>query len=183
VTWHEETSEHMKRNPLIIRPGTIDDLSAFFELYWISSLEHTHYSGQLDNLKPKKYCKAFIINRQREFLQDPNYFFLVAEQNKKILGMITGHVGERDEAAIYALERIGFIDEVCVDPSSRKQGVGNKLLDAMLALLYDQAVGYVGVGVAFKNPAFHFYKTQGFTPEGLWLIQEKQTFKKKKTKR
>jgi ribosomal protein S18 acetylase RimI-like enzyme len=69
---------------------------------------------------------------------------------------------------------------VCVDPARRKQGVGNKLLDAMLSLLYDQGVSYVGVGVAFKNPAFHFYKAQGFTPEGLWLIQEKQSFKKKK---
>jgi ribosomal protein S18 acetylase RimI-like enzyme len=173
----------MKGSALVIRPGTSDDLEAFFELYWISSLEHTHYSGQLDNLKAKKYCKAFIINRQRGSLQDPNYFFLVAEQDKKIVGMITGHVGERDEAAIYALERIGFIDEVCVDPTSRKQGLGNKLLDAMLALLYDQGVDYVGVGVAFKNPAFHFYKAQGFTPEGLWLIQEKQSFKKKKAKR
>jgi ribosomal protein S18 acetylase RimI-like enzyme len=178
-----ERKNHMKRSALIIRPGTNDDLGAFFELYWISSLEHTHYSGKLDNLKAKKNCQAFIINRQRGFLQDPDYFFLVAEQNKKILGMITGHVGERDEAAIYALERIGFIDEVCVDPKSRKQGLGNKLLHAMLTLLYDHGVAYVGVGVAFKNPAFHFYKTQGFTPEGLWLIQEKQTFKKKTVKR
>jgi ribosomal protein S18 acetylase RimI-like enzyme len=173
----------MKRSLLSIRPGTIEDLDAFFELYWISSLEHTHYSGQLDNLKSKKNCRAFIINRQRGFLLDPMYFFLVAEKNKKIVGMITGHVGERDEAEIYALERIGFIDEVCVNPTSRKQGIGNKLLNEMLTLLYDHGVSYVGVGVAFKNPAFHFYKTEGFTPEGLWLIQEKRTFKKKKEKR
>ncbi len=173
----------MKRNTLIIRPGTSDDLNAFFELYWISSLEHTHYSGQLDDLKSKRFCKAFIIDRQRESLRDPNNFFLVAEQDKKIVGMITGHVGARDEAAIYALERIGFVDEVCVDPASRKRGVGNKLLNKMLSLLYDQGVDYVGVGVAFKNPAFHFYKAQGFSPEGLWLIQKKSSFMKKKPKR
>lgn len=173
----------MKGNPLKIRSGTIDDLDAFFELYWISSLEHTHYSGQLDTLKPKRRCKEYIIRRQREFLTDSDYFFLVAEQKKKILGMITGHVGKRDEAAIYAIERIGFIDEVCVDPESRKQGVGNILLNTLLTQLYDKGVDYVGVGVAFKNPAFHFYKTQGFTPEGLWLIQEKKSFQKKKAKR
>jgi len=175
--------EHMKKSTLKIRPGTDNDLDAFFELYWISSLEHTHYTGQLDNLKPKRSCKAYIINRQRETLKDPASFFLVAERNKKIVGMITGHVGQRDEAAIYALERIGFIDEVCVDPTSRKQGVGNKLLNAMLTLLYNQGVGYVGVGVAFKNPAFHFYKAQGFSPEGLWLIQKKRSYTKKKRKR
>jgi GNAT superfamily N-acetyltransferase len=175
-----KTGGKMKVIPLVIRQGTKDDLDAFFELYWISSLEHTHYSGQLDTLKPKKHCKDYIINRQREFLKDADCFFLVAEQDNKIVGMITGHVGERDEAAIYAIERIGFIDEVCVDPSNRKQGVGEKLLEAMLAQLYDRGIKYVGVGVAFKNPAFHFYKTQGFTPEGLWLIQEKKTSRKKK---
>jgi ribosomal protein S18 acetylase RimI-like enzyme len=171
----------MKGSPLIIRPGTEDDLDAFFELYWISSLEHTHYSGQLDTLKPKKQCKEYIIHRQRECLNDANYFFLVAEQNNKIIGMITGHVGERDEAAVYAIERIGFIDEVCVDPKDRKRGVGKKLLNALLAQLYHKGTEFVGVGVAFKNPSFHFYKSNGFTPEGLWLVQQKKSFQKKKT--
>jgi ribosomal protein S18 acetylase RimI-like enzyme len=177
----EEWFETMKGSSLIIRPGTKEDLDAFFELYWTSSLEHTHYSGQLDTLKPKERCKEYIIHRQSECLSDANYFFLVAEQKNKIIGMITGHVGERDEAAVYAIERIGFIDEVCVDPKSRKSGVGNKLLNAILTQLYDRGVEFVGVGVAFKNPAFHFYKTHGFTPEGLWLVQQKKSFKKKKT--
>ena len=173
----------MKKHSFVIRPGTSDDLDAFFELYWISSLEHTHYSGQLDNLKPKERCRKYIIDRQREFLKNKDYFFLVAEQDAAILGMVTGHVGDRDEAAIYAIERIGFIDEVCVAPEHRKHGVGNHLIHALLDQIYHAGVSYVGVGVAFKNPAFHFYKTQGFTPEGLWLIQEKHTFRKKKTTR
>ena len=96
--------------------------------------------------------------------------------------MITGHVGERDEAAVYAIERIGFIDEVCVDPKHRQKGVGDELLVAMLAKLYAKGVDFIGVGVAFKNPAFHFYKTHGFTPEGLWLIQGRKTYEKKKKK-
>ncbi|HVP99986.1 MAG TPA: GNAT family N-acetyltransferase [Candidatus Thermoplasmatota archaeon] len=173
----------MKKNSFTIRPGTSDDLDAFFELYWISSLEHTHYSGQLDSLKPKERCREYIIDRQRGFLNDPNCFFLIAEQDGKILGMVTGHVGDRDEAAIYAIERMGFIDEVCVAPEHRQHGVGKHLIEELLGKLYSTGISYVGVGVAFKNPAFHFYKTQGFTPEGLWLIQEKRQAKKRKTKR
>ena len=91
----------MKKNDVVIRKGTEKDLDAFFELYWISSLEHTHYTGQLDTLKPKEYCQSYIINRQRDFLNDINHFFLVAEENNAVIGMITGHVGERDEARIY----------------------------------------------------------------------------------
>jgi ribosomal protein S18 acetylase RimI-like enzyme len=170
----------MKKNPMMIRKGTKEDLDAFFSLYWISSLEHTHYSGRLDSLKPKAQCKEYIINRQRELLNDCNHFFIVAETNEKVIGMITGHVGERDESRVYKIDRIGFIDEVCVHPSYRTSGIGRKLLDAMLELLYSEGVEFIGVGVAFKNPAFHFYKSCGFTPEGMWLVQQKKSLTKKR---
>jgi GNAT superfamily N-acetyltransferase len=172
----------MKKNKVHIRNGTADDLQAFFSLYWTSSLEHTHYSGRLDSLKPKAQCKDYIMNRQREALKDNNSFFLVAEEKNKVIGMITGHVGERDEARVYKIERMGFIDEVCVDSKHRTRGVGKKLLLAMLKKLYEEHIEFIGVGVAFKNPAFHFYKTCGFTPEGMWLVQNKNSFKKKPRK-
>ena len=65
----------MKKNPILIRKGTEEDLNAFFELYWISSLEHTHYSGILDSLKPKEKCKEYIINRQRELFKGSKSIF------------------------------------------------------------------------------------------------------------
>ncbi len=169
----------MKKKPITIRKGTEEDLKSFFELYWISSLEHTHYIGILDNLKPKEDCQEYIISHQRELLKSPNHFFYVAEDTKKVIGMITGHVGERDEARVYKIERIGFIDEVCVHPNYRKSGVGNELLQTLLDKLYEDDIEFVGVGVAFKNPAFHYYKSYGFTPEGMWLIQKKKSYKKK----
>jgi GNAT superfamily N-acetyltransferase len=94
--------------------------------------------------------------------------------------MITGHVGERDESRVYKIERIGFIDEVCVHPNYRTSGIGRKLLKTILDKLHAEAVEFVGVGVAFKNPAFHFYKTCGFTPEGMWLIQQKKSHTKQR---
>ena len=169
----------MKKKPIRVRPGTEEDLAAFFDLYWISSLEHTHYSGILDSLKPKEQCQEDIINRQRVLLKDPNQFFFVAEDDQHIVGMITGHIGERDEAQIYRIEQIGFVDEVCVDPKYRNRGVGHKLLEAMLNRLYEEEIEFVGVGVAFKNPAFHFYKSYGFNPEGMWLIQKKKSYTQK----
>jgi len=169
----------MKKTAVKIRKGSEEDLNAFFDLYWISSLEHTHYSGVLDILKPKNQCKKYIMKRQKELLQDSNQFFFVAEVNKKIIGMATGHVGERDEAIIYAIERMGFVDEICIHPKYRGTRIGKKLIDVLLQELYDQGVDFIGVGVAFKNPAFHFYKTLGFSLEGMWLIKEKKSQKKK----
>jgi GNAT superfamily N-acetyltransferase len=171
------------KKKMTIRKGNEDDLEAFFNLYWISSEEHTHYSGALDILKPKQQCKEFIISRQRQFLMDPQQFFFVAEANNKIIGMITGHVGLRDESMIYSIERIGFVDEICIDPAYRNTGIGGRLLNTMLDELYKQNVRFVGVGVAFKNPAFHFYKRHRFTPEGMWLIQDKKSYKKTQQKK
>jgi ribosomal protein S18 acetylase RimI-like enzyme len=169
----------MDNENVLIRKGTEADLPAFFELYWISSVEHAHFTGILDIPKPKAKCKEYIINRQQELLKDENQFLLVAEKNTKIIGMITGHVGDRDEFHVYSIERIGYIDELCVHPNDRNKDIGKQLVDGMLALLYAKAVTYVGVGVAFKNPAFHFYKTKGFNPEGMWLIQQKKEYKKR----
>ncbi|MBE3136965.1 MAG: GNAT family N-acetyltransferase [Thermoplasmata archaeon] len=173
----------MKKKSVVLRKGFEEDLDAFFDLYWISSLEHTHYSGALDTLKPKNKCKKYIISRQRELLKDPNQFFFVAEDKKKIIGMATGHVGERDEAVIYAIERIGFVDEICIHPEYRNSGAGSKLLEILLKELYSQGIEFIGVGVAFKNPAFHFYKTCGFIPEGMWLIQQKKSRTKKQRRK
>jgi len=168
----------MMAKPILIRPGSETDLDFFFDLYWISSLEHTHYTGTLDTLKAKEECKEYIIRRQQDLMKNPDNFFLVAEENMKIIGMITGHIGERDEAVIYSIELIGFVDEICVHPDYRNTGIGKQLLDNMLQALYDHGVDYIGVGVAFKNPAFHFYKSCGFSPEGMWMIQERGAFKK-----
>lgn len=170
----------MKKTSVKIRKGSEEDLNEFFELYWISSLEHTHYSGNLDTLKPKSQCKKYIIKRQKNLLQDPDQFFFVAQDNNKIIGMATGHVGERDEAVVYAIERMGFVDELCIHPKYRNSGVGRKLIDILIEELFKHGVDFIGVGVAFKNPAFHFYKTLGFSPEGMWLIQEKKSQKMKK---
>lgn len=173
----------MKKKSVSIRKGTTQDLKSFFELYWISSLEHTHYSGVLDSLKSKEKCQDYIINRQQELMKDSDQFFFVAEAEKKVIGIITGHIGERDESYIYRIEQIGFIDEVCVHPDFRHIGVGNKLLETMLNQLYTRDIDFIGVGVAFKNPAFHFYKSYGFTPEGMWLIQKKKSYRKKQGKK
>jgi ribosomal protein S18 acetylase RimI-like enzyme len=163
----------MQKDDFKIRNGEEKDLDSFFELYWISSLEHVEYSTDLDGLKSKEQCREYILYRQRDHLKNPNYLFLVAEQNEKIIGMITGHVGERDESGIYNIENVGFVDELCVLPGLRKSGIGKRLLDELMKALFKKDVTYIGVGVASKNPAIDFYKSQGFSTEGIWMIHAK----------
>ena len=157
----------------IIRNGTEKDLDDFFELYWISSLEHAQYNEKLDALKSKEQCKEYIVNRQRDFLKGKDEFFFVAEDNNKIIGMITGHVAKRDEAEIYVIERVGYIDELCVSPEYRNSGIGKKLMEKLLEELFKKDVEFVGLGAAYKNVAINFYKSCGFIPESVWMVREK----------
>jgi len=163
----------MKNNTAIIRKGTEKDLDEFFELYWISSLEHMGYNEKLDALKPKEKCKEYIVGRQKEFLKGKDEFFYVAEDKQKIIGMITGHVAKRDEAEVYVVEKVGYIDELCVAPEYRKTGIGKKLMEKLLEELFGKGAEFVGLGAAYKNVAINFYKSCGFTPESVWMVREK----------
>lgn len=162
----------MENNTLAIRNGAEKDLDAFFELYWISSVEHTKYNEVLDAVKSKNQCKEYILGRQRIYLNDPNHLFLVAEDHEKIVGMITGHIGERDDAYIYTVETIGFIDEFCVLPEYRKRGIGTQLVEKLLNELDQRNVAFAGVGVACQNPVMDFYQAHGFSVESMWMVRK-----------
>jgi ribosomal protein S18 acetylase RimI-like enzyme len=163
----------MPKDTITIRNGEEKDLEAFLELFWISSLEHIKYNEEFDILKSKEQCKDYIVNRQKEHLKDKDQIFLVAEDGEKIVGIATGHIGKRDEAEIYLIESMGYINELCVIPEYRKSGIGKKLLERLLQELYQRQVEFVGVGVAYKNPAIEFYTSKCFAPKGVWLIKGK----------
>ncbi len=163
----------MPKDSTTIRNGAEKDLDAFFELYWISSLEHVKYNEEFEALKTKEQCRSYIIDRQRGYLKDKDHIFLVAEDEEKIVGITSGHIGNRDESEIYMIETMGYIDELCVLSEYRKSGIGKKLLERLLQELFQREVKFVGLGVAYKNPAIDFYISQGFAPAGLWMVRGK----------
>ena len=71
------------------------------------------------------------------------------------------------------IETMGYIDELCVLSEYRKSGIGKKLLERLLQELFQREVKFVGLGVAYKNPAIDFYISQGFAPAGLWMVRGK----------
>jgi ribosomal protein S18 acetylase RimI-like enzyme len=62
----------------------------------------------------------------------------------------------------------GFVDErtpeltIAVVPSRRRHGVGQELLDALLARLREQGVERVSLSVEAGSPAVSFYERNGF---------------------
>ena len=91
---------------------------------------------------------------------------LVAEVNGKIAGAAWSRM----------MEDYGHIDEdtpslaISLLPEYRGQGIGTKLLNNLLALLYKKRFSQVSLSVQKKNPAFRLYKRAGFS-----ILEEKGT--------
>jgi GNAT superfamily N-acetyltransferase len=183
---------------MIIRDGRDEDLDLFFELWWLNTKEHEEYN-ELDRLKLRKHeLKMDVISSQRECMRDADHIFLVAEEQwslglTKILGMASGHIGDRDEPG-FELDREGYIDDIFVLEGSRMKGTGKKMLDELIRRLYGKGANFIGLAVAAQNPAVNFYKKNGFEVKSFWMTradkaisgdgtpypQTKKTKKKKK---
>jgi GNAT superfamily N-acetyltransferase len=157
----------------VIRKGTEADLDNFFELYWLSAIEHTQYF-KYDQLKEKDICKRNVIECERKELQDNDHIFYVAEKDGKIIGVSTGHVGPRDEAETAKYDLEGCIDEICVAKEHRKNGVGKQLLDAVSNDLFSRGLEFIFLGVAANNKAVKFYEDNGWKVKSHWMVKEKE---------
>ena len=163
--------EKIESKSIVLRKGTEEDIDQFFELYWLSGIEHLSYN-HLDELRPKEVIKQYIVQSQREQFKDPGYVFIIAEDNGKMVGVASGHVGDRDEPHVYKIDREGYIDELCVLKEYRKNGIGKMLLDAISKELHDRGAMFIGLGVACQNPAVDFYKKCGFNIKSYWMTKE-----------
>lgn len=93
-------------------------------------------------------------------------YCLVAEVNGKITGAAWSRI----------MEDYGHIDKetpslaISLLPEYRGQGIGTKLFNNLLALLYEKGLSQVSLSVQKKNPAFRLYKRAGFQ-----ILEEKGT--------
>lgn len=93
------------------------------------------------------------------------------------LALVATETGHRVGAAWFRVFRTGepgygFIDEqtpeltISVVPSRRKHGVGQELLDALLAKAGEAGHTAVSLSVEQDSPAVKFYERNGFVPAG-----------------
>jgi len=93
------------------------------------------------------------------------------------LALVATETGHRVGAAWFRVFRTGepgygFIDEqtpeltISVVPSRRKHGVGQELLDALLAKAGEAGHTAVSLSVEQDSPAVKFYERNGFEPVG-----------------
>lgn len=110
---------------------------------------------------------ADVVDRYAQWLPqralDPRSVLLVAETNLVVIGFLVATI-ERN-IPIYTLTEFGFIHDLWVDPSHRKQGHARALTLAALDRFRALGVRQVRLDTAHANgPARHLFASCGLRP-------------------
>lgn len=147
-----------------IRKVTAKDIPAVSELAMrLADLERKWDPLIKDPNKQKKGHLEYFLKR---FRQRRTQIF-VAEDNG-IIGFIMGEI--QTSPLIYKYKQKGYVHDIYVLKSHRKQGVGQFLLDEMFQWFKEKDVKRVEINAYINNTnAIDFYKRYGFTSLSLTL--------------
>lgn len=150
-----------------IRPAKQQDLEAIGSL-WVELMA---FHAQLD---PRFHVPAQgrtnYIRHIHNALRDDNFRVLVADHNGRILGYVMGYVGQNPP--IFPQPRFGFIADLCVTQTCRRQGVGVRLVRAICQWFRTQGMQNVQLNVAHNNPLSQaFWRKVGCTDylDHMWM--------------
>ena len=120
---------------MIIRGARLKDLNQIYSML--------NSNKEVNITKNKVYSKHFVKNT----IQDPNSCLIVAEENKKIIGLLA--------AALWKKHGISYWDTVIVDKSFRGKGIFTKIYNYYLRILRKNKIPYFWGLVKYNN-----YKAQ-----------------------
>lgn len=123
----------------------------------IASMETIHIS-QVAALEATCFSTPWSEKLLEEELdRDTTAYFVALDETGTVLGY----------AGFYTVLDEGCITNVAVDPTCRRQGVGQGLLQALLKTARERAIAYMTLEVRESNgPAICLYQTQGFQVVG-----------------
>lgn len=153
-----EHTANREREGMQIREAHSDDIEGLVEL-WIELMDFHR------DRDPFFSRSADAHDRFAEFvkakMEAKEAVVLVAEQDGSLIGFSMAMV--RDYPPVFEAGRHGFIQDVIVTQSARRQGIGRKLSDATLGWIRSQGVSRAELEVATTNPVSQaFWYEMGF---------------------
>jgi ribosomal protein S18 acetylase RimI-like enzyme len=145
---------------MISRRANSDDIPQMLPLW--QDLMDSH--AQMDRMfEPVENAAPQFGEFVKSLLDKENYLVAVAEIESKVVGYVIGSVVITPE--VFALRRRMYIQDMVIDPTYRRQGIGKKLMEMALAFAKEQQVEKLDLLVAVKNEGGNkFWKEMGFEP-------------------
>lgn len=109
--------------------------------------------------------KSIQIHTEEKFNnRDENTLFLIAELEGKPVGYVLGGIFEENELSDNGTGRIGLLDELFVNDTSRGLGLGQRLLDETIKWMKTQNINRIKLhAYSWNNNAKKLYERNGFS--------------------
>ncbi len=146
----------------IIRRATIKDYEKIAEFSKQVVLYHSDNRPDIIKSAPDLSKREF-----KETIKDKNWIALIAENGGQAVGYCKALVRDIGDD-VWAEMKMIFIYEMYVDPSYRRKGIANGLLDEIKKIANEIGATQVELDVwSFNESAISLYEKFGFTPQRL----------------
>ncbi len=149
-----------------IRKAKIEDYDKIIELY------KELYDAE--KIFDKNLSSTYNVSeKQKEEIQkrikSRKEIFLVAEEDDKIIGLIDGYIIDNSNH----IEKVGYLDHLCVNKKYRKLGIGENLIKEFSNKMKNKNVTYLKLNAFEKNlPAIALYEKLGFEEYSIYYMKK-----------
>lgn len=149
-----------------IRKAKIEDYDKIIELY------KELYDAE--KIFDKNLSSTYNVSeKQKEEIQkrikSRKEIFLVAEEDDKIIGLIDGYIIDNSNH----IEKVGYLDHLCVNKKYRKLGIGENLIEEFSNKMKSKNVTYLKLNAFEKNlPAIALYEKLGFEEYSIYYMKK-----------
>lgn len=151
----------------MIRKIKTNDYERLKELVY--QVHQLHYSNRSDIYVDGDPLPLAYFN---EMLDADDAFNYVYEEEGKICGLLMAQKKKVSPIPIIKQRTIYFIEDIVVDDSCRRRGIGKKLYNFLLERSKTENVDAIELNVwAFNEPAIKFYESLGMSVKNMRFEQ------------
>lgn len=151
---------------MLIRKAEKKDAPRLAEL--LKTIAQLHHEGRPDIYAAgAKYSEKDVEKK----IKDKNELILVAaDDSDRVIGYTMSKIYDVKDDGITVGHKKMYIDDVCVDSSCRKQGVGKALMEATRQAAKDAGCHIAELNVwAFNKNAVKFYESCGMKQQRIYM--------------
>ena len=152
----------------MIRRAELRDIPGLMQL--LLQVDMVHHNGRPDLFKgpATKYTEAELADILAN--DSTPVFVLTDDADSRVLGHAFCIMQQHENDHVLTDIRTLYIDDICVDENARRQHVGRRLYDAVLAYAKEQGCYNVTLNVWTCNPgAQAFYESCGMKPQKIGM--------------
>ncbi|MBP5408154.1 MAG: GNAT family N-acetyltransferase [Bacilli bacterium] len=140
----------------MIRSAKLEDIPYINELLY--QVHEIHYQLRPDIFK--KGVKKYSDDEIKNIINDKKRNIFVYEEEGKVLGYLFWIIEENDNESHQDIKTL-FIDDICVDESSRQKGIGKALYEYIKIFAKENKCYNITLNVWNNNDAYKFYQSLG----------------------